>query len=88
MLGKRSKLAFPRLGLAISKKHVKAAAARNRIKRVARESFRLHQGLLGNLDVVVLAKPGTGAKANRDLFRSLLRHWNTLAARCEKSRFS
>jgi len=40
-----------RLGLAISKKLCKLAVGRNRLKRVARESFRLHRAELSGLDI-------------------------------------
>jgi ribonuclease P protein component len=46
----------PRLGLAISKKAYKKAVDRNLRKRLARETFRLQQAHLGNLDMVVMAK--------------------------------
>ena len=45
-----------RLGLAISKKNCRAATARNRIKRIIRESFREHQAILSGLDVVRMNK--------------------------------
>lgn len=36
-------LKYPRIGLAISKKHIKHAHERNRIKRYMRETFRINQ---------------------------------------------
>jgi ribonuclease P protein component len=42
--------------LAISKKIIRKAVDRNRIKRMIRESFRLNQQQLGYFDIVVLAK--------------------------------
>jgi ribonuclease P protein component len=69
-----------RLGLAVSKKHCKAATGRNRIKRIIRESFRQHQQGLGGLDVVVLSRPQTATGDNRQLRRSLASHWQ----RCER----
>ncbi|HER35527.1 MAG: ribonuclease P protein component [Halothiobacillaceae bacterium] len=47
-----------RLGLAVSRKRVRLAHERNRIKRVAREQFRLALAELPGMDIVVLAKPG------------------------------
>jgi ribonuclease P protein component len=64
-----------RLGLAVSKKHSRKATARNRIKRIVRESFRQHQGQLTGLDVVVMSQPDTEAATNRELFDSLAAHW-------------
>ena len=42
-------LDYPRLGLAISKKHAKRAVDRNRIKRIVRESFRQNLVACGRL---------------------------------------
>jgi len=64
-----------RLGLAISKKHCRAATTRNRIKRIVRESFRQHQAALDDLDVVVINQPAASDGSNRQLFDSLDRHW-------------
>ncbi len=68
-----------RLGLAVARKRVRKASARNRIKRLVRESFRHHRGQLGDVDVVVLVKPGIEAADNRTLFESLARHWRRIA---------
>lgn len=73
---------FARLGLAISKRNVRKAVDRNRIKRLIRESFRLRQSELGSLDYVVLAKPGAGQVDVKILSRSLERHWNELVRQC------
>ena len=43
----------PRLGILISRRHSTKASVRNRIKRSIREAFRLEQGALGALDVLV-----------------------------------
>jgi ribonuclease P protein component len=71
-----------RLGLAISKKHCRRASARNRIKRIARESFRLHMPLLSGLDIVVINQPGATTASNAALFASLEGHWR----RCSKAK--
>jgi ribonuclease P protein component len=68
-----------RLGLAISKKHCRAATQRNRIKRVVRESFRRHQSMLASLDIVVLNQPGARDGSNQQLTESLERHWQQCA---------
>ena len=66
----------PRLGLAIAKKAAKDAVVRNRLKRVARETFRKLDLL--PLDFVVMAKPRAAAVANRDLANSLTAHFMKL----------
>lgn len=78
-------LGHPRLGMAISRKHVKTAVGRNLIKRQVRESFRLHQDIIGGFDVVVLGKPGVNRLNRRELRLLLDKYWRELAKRCEKS---
>lgn len=73
-----------RLGLAISKKNAKRAVDRNRIKRIIRESFRLHQQSLPVTDFVVMAKPVTKSRPNAELFKSLEQHWSRLLKLCKK----
>jgi ribonuclease P protein component len=76
-------LPHARLGLAIAKKNVKHAVARNRIKRAARESFRLQRQHIVNIDIVVLAR-GDAANADLQILRkSLERHWLKLVDRCD-----
>jgi ribonuclease P protein component len=65
-----------RLGLAISKKQCRRATARNRIKRIVRESFRQQQTELAGLDIVVINQPAAAGAANRQLFESLSGHWH------------
>lgn len=50
----------PRLGLLVSRRHAVLATERNRIKRCIREAFRLEQGGLGAIDILV--RPAYGAK--------------------------
>ena len=64
-----------RLGLAISKKNCRQATARNRIKRIVRESFRQHQEQLAGLDIVVMNQPAAKTGSNQQLFDSLTGHW-------------
>jgi ribonuclease P protein component len=47
---------WPRLGLAVAVKTAGNAVERNRIRRVIRESFRLHQHEIPALDLVVSAR--------------------------------
>ncbi|CAL4041877.1 Ribonuclease P protein component [Buchnera aphidicola (Takecallis arundicolens)] len=51
-----NKLSYPRLGIIISKKISKSAVKRNLIKRIIRESFRIAQYYLLNLDFIILVK--------------------------------
>lgn len=75
---------LPRLGLAISKKAIKTAVARNRIKRLVRESFRQHQQELSGLDIVVMARPDALQADNPELGASLQAHWQRLQRRLQR----
>ena len=81
VLCRRNKQSTARLGLAISKKHCRKATARNRIKRIIRESFRQQQALLAGLDVVVINQPGASRATNSEINDSLDKHWQ----RCSKA---
>lgn len=84
IVARRNDCGHARLGLAVSKAAIKSAAARNRVKRVAREFFRLHREELGNLDCVVLARRGAEQKTRQQLRDTLHKLWPQLA-RCKKS---
>jgi ribonuclease P protein component len=68
-----------RLGLAISKKQVRRAVDRNRLKRLVRESFRHHRQSLQGFDVVVMARTQALACTNRELAEGLDGLWQDLA---------
>lgn len=76
VLARDNNLGHARLGMAIARKKIPKATARNRIKRIIRESFRHHQHVLNGLDLVVLARSNLSAIGNQDLFQSLETHWS------------
>lgn len=80
VLARPGKLPEARLGLAVSKRAAKRAVDRNRLKRLARESFRRRSDLRG-CDVVVIARPGAAAATNAELTASLGRHFDRLRAK-------
>jgi ribonuclease P protein component len=67
-----------RLGIVVAKKKVRRAHERNRIKRIARESFRLHQQDIDLLDIVVMPKVGIEAIPNVELHQQLQIAWQKL----------
>jgi ribonuclease P protein component len=77
-LAKHSELPNSRLGLVVAKKKVRRAHERNRVKRLARESFRLHQPQLAQLDIVIMPKMGIDTVPNAELFQQLQFAWQKL----------
>ncbi len=70
-----------RLGMAVSRKNCRKAVARNRLKRVIRESFRHHAGKLasdGGIDIIVLPTARAASICNNTLNDSLEQHWQQL----------
>lgn len=84
ILARKNELGHSRLGLAIAKKRVKKAVARNRIKRIARDSFRHHQQHLPSIDIVLMAKSGADLKTNEELHSTMEKLWKKIAQRCKK----
>lgn len=70
-----------KLGIIISKKNVKFATRRNRIKRVVREWYRLN-GVMPERELIVIANRAADALTNEQLLQCLDR----LSARANKSR--
>jgi len=76
LLARPSPATSARLGLTISRRSAKRAVDRNKLKRLARESFR-HQRLPA-WDFVVIAKPGAAAADKQVLRASLDAHFKRL----------
>lgn len=78
LLGRLNGLNEHRLGLVIAKKNVRLAVQRNRVKRVAREFFRLLPENEPALDVVLLARRGMDKLDNAALSSILQHQWQKL----------
>jgi ribonuclease P protein component len=67
-----------RLGMAVAVRAMGGAVERNRIRRLIRESFRLHQAQVPALDIVIGVRPTARAAAAPELRASLERLWERL----------
>ncbi len=85
LLGRQNNLKHPRLGVTVSKKNVRFAHERNRLKRIIRESFRLNQNELPHIDIVVVVKSGLNKQSNQQIFKLLEKQWKKLTSRCDSS---
>ena len=72
----------PRLGITIAKNRVRKAHDRNRLKRIIRESFRMHQHTLPNIDIIVVGKSGLDTLSNEALTQQMEYLWKKLTKRC------
>ena len=70
--------AHARLGLAIATRTCGTAVARNYLKRLTRESFRLNQHLLPSVDVTVAAREAARQAPASALRASLEKHWQSI----------
>ena len=85
LLARNNNLSHPRLGFVISRKNIRRAHERNRIKRLAREYLRIHQTALPAVDLIVMAKKGCEKLPNPELVDLLEGLWRTLMRRLPNS---
>ena len=68
-----------RMGLAVSRRVSTRAVRRNRIKRIARESFRAARASLPPIDILLIARESANAEDNATLRADLAALWKRLA---------
>ena len=81
LLARANSLDHPRLGIVIGRKVCRLASRRNRFKRAVRESYRLRQAELLGLDIIILARAGTGALDSAGLNERIATLWARLTKR-------
>ncbi|WP_434352923.1 ribonuclease P protein component [Psychrobacter sp. HD31] len=68
---KKNELNNARLGMAITKKKVPTAVARNQLKRLTRENFRMLSSDLGTVDIVFIVKKPIKDISNNELKKQI-----------------
>jgi ribonuclease P protein component len=69
-----------RLGMAVSTRAAGQSVNRNRLRRLIRESFRMHREELPAVDVLVTARAGSAKATNADVYGSLAKAWRAIGA--------
>lgn len=78
ILARPNQLQVPRLGLVIAKKNIRLAVQRNRIKRIARETFRARQTELSGIDAIILARRELDQLDNAALHKVFAQQWQRI----------
>ncbi|WP_020679559.1 ribonuclease P protein component [Marinobacterium rhizophilum] len=85
ILASFNELDHPRIGFVISKKNVRRAVKRNRIRRIIRESFRLNQHQLPPVDLVILARKGLDELEPEEVHQLMKKCWSRLKHKAKKA---
>jgi len=73
---------WPRLGLAVAVRTAGGGVQRNRLRRIIRESFRLHQHELPGVDLIVSARDKARGAPRPELNASLVALWKKVNEQC------
>ena len=71
---------YPRLGIILAKQHLKRAVDRNLVRRLLKESFRVHKEMLKGLDIIVLLRSECTPLDKKALRVDVDNLWQKLAA--------
>jgi ribonuclease P protein component len=82
---RRNGLDRPRLGLAVAVRVAGSSVERNRIRRIIRESFRVHQYEMPPVDIVVSARDRARDAPGPELHASLAALWKKVIEQCATS---
>ncbi len=74
----------PRLGLVAAKRNIRTAVARNRLKRIARETFRTSKAKIEGVDIVFVIQRQAMNATNQEVHQCLDKLFKQLIARLEK----
>ncbi|WP_132698965.1 ribonuclease P protein component [Reinekea marinisedimentorum] len=84
LLARVNNLGHPRLGFIFSKKNIRFAVQRNRIKRITKDYYRLNRHTLPNMDIIIMARKGVDQLSNDEVRSMLKKQFNKLAKRASK----
>lgn len=73
------------MGIIASKRNVRFAVHRNRIRRLIKEQFRLQQGALPPIDAVFVVNKGSSGLTNTELTQCVRALLNKLSTGLKKS---
>jgi ribonuclease P protein component len=73
---------WPRLGLAVAVRTAGGGVERNRIRRIIRESFRLHQHELPSVDLIISARARARDATRHELRAGLEALWKKVNEQC------
>lgn len=76
-----NKLDHARLGISLPKKNIRLAVHRNRLKRLARETFRVRQTELESRDIVLIAYKGIEVLTSIEQHQRFHALWDLFIAR-------
>lgn len=83
LLARSSTTDHARIGFIISKKNIKNAVQRNRIKRHTREYVRLNFSALPPVDIIFMARKGLDRLTDRELDNTLHKQFTKLIKRAK-----